>query len=187
LVVKARHSEIGLCALKIRRTDADRIEMSREAALHHVANDAGVGPQIHSFSKNFLIMELAPGEKISSWASGRISRRTAKAVATSVIDQCHRLDMAGLDHGELSRISGHVFVSGSSATIVDFESASTSRKVSNVTCAAQALFLYGGIANRITDKLGKPDMNLTLVALRRYKKEVSRDSLRMILNTLMPS
>ena len=185
LVIRARHSEKGLCALKIRRTDADREDMAKEAALHSAANAVGVGPQIYFHSKNFLLMELVSGEKISSWASRRISKRNAKTIAQSLLDQCYRLDAVGLDHGELSRISGHVLISGSSATIVDFESASTSRKVSNVTCAAQALFLYGKVARKITTALGKPDPDKVLAALRRYKREPSKNSLHALESALM--
>ena len=187
LAVKARHSSIGPCAIKIRRTDADRLHMAREAGLHYLANNSRVGPRIHAHSKNFLVMDLVKGETISSWSARPITKQHARSVVISVLDQCFRLDCAGLDHGELSRIGSHVLVSDDSATIVDFESASTSRKVANVTSAAQALLLYGRIAKRIAAILGEPQTDAALHALRRYKASPSRECLDSLLGILIPS
>jgi putative serine/threonine protein kinase len=185
LVVKAIHSQKGLCALKIRRIDADRADMSREASFHSTANTLAVGPKLHDYSRNFMLMDLIEGEKIGSWASKRVSVRRARIIAKSILFQCHKLDAAGLDHGELSRISNHVLISGDSAIIVDFESASTSRKVSNVTSATQALFLYGKIAGKIIAAIGKPDREEVLTALRRYKRDISMDNLEAVLKLLL--
>ena len=187
LVVMARHAELGYCALKIRRTDADRSDMSREAAFHEKANKSLVGPRIRTYSKNLLVMDIAAGQKIGPWIDSNTSGRIARTVAMSVLEQCFRLDSAGLDHGELSRINGHVIVSGDSATIIDFESASTLRKVSNVTSAAQALFLNGSIAHKIAAILGNPRIEKILPALRQYKSSLSRASFDSLIETLFPS
>ena len=188
LAVKARHKSIGLCALKIRRTDADRQDMAREANFHRVANNVHVGPTLYAHSRNFLVMDLVQGEKILSWSTAPMTEGDAKSVVNAVLDQCHRLDLAGLDHGELSRIGSHVIVSDNcSATILDFESASTLRKPSNVTSAAQALLLYGKVAKRIAAVVGEPDRAAALSALRRYKAQPSGDNLESLRDVLIAS
>ena len=69
--------------------------------------------------------------------------------------------MIGLDHGELSRMPKHVIV-GKKITIIDFESSSVERRVSNVTSATQAFFIGSGIS-----KIVKP-----LCKVRLEKKKI---------------
>lgn len=232
LVLKARASDGRTCALKIRRLDADRKTMREEARLHSLANSAaGVGPRLEAYSDNFIVMEFISGDRIADWMhaageteegvgkgkgkegggqDGRRERRRkeVRAVAASVLEQCYSLDRAGIDHGELSRMSQHVIVSdgngndyddvgyghglqhdGSSkiirksrATIIDFESASTARRTSNVTAAAQAMFVSGGpIATRVAGILGAPDREKALAALKAYKRDQTRANFQAIL------
>ena len=63
IVVK---SKLGskVCALKIRRTDADRKTMNNEAYLHKMANNAGVGPHLAAHTKNLIAMEFVRGQSI---------------------------------------------------------------------------------------------------------------------------
>jgi len=65
-----------------------------------------------------------------------------------ILEDCYSLDRIGLDHGELSNLSKHVIV-GRKITVIDFESSSTDRKVSNVTSATQALCIGSGISKII--------------------------------------
>ena len=56
--------EKEIFALKIRRTDSPRKNMTNEAKLLSIANKIGIGPKFIKNSKNFLIMEFIDGEKI---------------------------------------------------------------------------------------------------------------------------
>ena len=127
IVVKAKLGREQVCALKIRRTDADRETMDNESYFHRLANSAGVGPSLKEHTKNLIAMEFVGGKTIIDWITGN-NNKTKKsnlyAVATAILEQCFRLDLAGLDHGELSRLSRHVIVS-ERPYIIDFESAST--------------------------------------------------------------
>lgn len=182
LVIKAR-ARGGICALKIRRTDANRSTMRDEARLHRIANGAGVGPVLLDCSDNFMLMEYAAGQSISEWAAGDM--RDARQVVKSVLEQCYRLDRAGIDHGELSHIDNHVIVEGAAATIIDFESASTNRKTSNVSAAGQSLFVAGQVAGRITKILGAPGRDVAISALRRYKRDQTRANFDALVKTLL--
>jgi putative serine/threonine protein kinase len=186
IVVK---SKVGskVCALKIRRTDADRKTMDNEARLHKMANSAGVGPILEGHTKNLIAMEYVSGQSIVDWAGNKnkATKSKMRTVATAVLEQCFSLDAAGLDHGELSRLARHVIVSHR-PYIIDFESASTTRKTCNVTAAAQSIFLYGIIANKVKKILDNTDREKTIIhALRTYKHFHTRANFVAVLDSLL--
>jgi putative serine/threonine protein kinase len=186
IVVK---SKVGskVCALKIRRTDADRKTMDNEARLHKMANSAGVGPILEGHTKNLIAMEYVSGQSIVDWAGNKnkATKSKMRTVATAVLEQCFSLDAAGLDHGELSRLARHVIISDR-PYIIDFESASTTRKTCNVTAAAQSIFLYGIIANKVKKILGNTDREKTIIhALRTYKHFHTRANFVAVLDSLL--
>ena len=108
-----------------------------------------------------------------------------RTVATAILEQCFSLDIAGLDHGELSRLGRHVIIFSDRPYIIDFESASTTRKTSNVTAAAQSIFLYGTVANRVKKILGDTDREKVILALRTYKQYQSRANFDSALDSLL--
>jgi putative serine/threonine protein kinase len=186
IVVK---SKVGskVCALKIRRTDADRKTMDNEARLHKMANSAGVGPILEGHTKNLIAMEYVSGQSIVDWAGNKnkATKSKMRTVATAVLEQCFSLDAAGLDHGELSRLARHVIISDR-PYIIDFESASTTRKTCNVTAAAQSIFLYGIIANKVKKILDNTDREKTIIhALRTYKHFHTRANFVAVLDSLL--
>jgi putative serine/threonine protein kinase len=186
IVVKSKAGS-RVCALKIRRTDADRKTMDKEARFHKMANSIGVGPHLEGQTKNLIAMEYVLGQSIIDWVVGnKATKSKICTVATAILEQCFRLDVAGLDHGELSRLARHVIVSDSSSHIIDFESASTIRKTCNVTTAAQSIFLYGIVADRVRKILGG-DINREKVihALRTYKHFHTRANFDAVLDSLL--
>ena len=184
IVVK---SKVGskVCALKIRRTDADRKTMDNEARFHKMANSAGVGPKLQGHTKNLITMEFVTGQSIIDWVGNKATKKSKMhTVAMAILEQCFSLDAAGLDHGELSRLARHVIVSDR-PSIIDFESASTTRKTCNVTAATQSLFLYGIVANKVGKILGNRDREKVIHALRTYKKTHTRDNFDAVLDSLL--
>lgn len=179
LVVKAR-AQGRLCALKIRRTDANRPDMRDEVRYHEIANGAGVGPRLLGYSSNFMLMEFAEGQSIVEWAQDGIEKRQATAVVRSVLEQCFALDRAGIDHGELSHVDRHVIVDGRNAVIIDFESASVERKMSNVSSAGQSLLVSGAVASAI-EKVLPHDRQRAIDALKTYKRDQTRENLDAVL------
>ena len=169
------------CALKIRRVDADRKSMDGEARLHNIANDAGVGPRLVGHTKNLIAMEFVDGQSIVDWVGDAAKGRLRK-MSKLVLEQCYSLDRAGLDHGELSRLNRHVIVSDR-PFIIDFESASTTRKTSNVTAAAQSIFLYGVVAGMVKKTL-HADREKALIALKIYKRNQTRANFDAVLHSL---
>jgi len=173
-------------AVKIRRNDSPRKNLKKEARLLQITNRYGVGPKLIDFSKNFLVMEYLEGEKIGKWISDlKTKLRTSqiKTVIKKVLEDCYKLDMIGLDHGELSRMPKHVIV-GKKITIIDFESSSMERRVSNVTSATQAFFIGSGISKTVKRVYKIPEKKKIINVLRRYKQDQSRESFESLLNVL---
>ena len=173
-------------AVKIRRIDSTRKNLKKEAELLKITNQSNVGPKLVDFSKNFLVMEYLEGKKIGDWVTGlkeKGSSSQLKVVIKKILEDCYSLDRVGLDHGELSNIAKHVIV-GSKITIIDFESSSLDRKVSNVTSATQAFYIGSGISKIVGHKYKIPKKEKMISVLRRYKQEQTRDSFEKLLDVL---
>ena len=173
-------------AVKIRRNDSPRKNLKKEAELLKIINEYKIGPKLVTFSKNFLVMEYLDGEKIGDWVvdlkkKGGSSR--LKTIIKKILEDCYRLDRIGLDHGELSNLSKHVII-GKRITIIDFESSSMNRKVSNVTSATQALCIGSGISKIIGRVYKIPKKQKMITVLRRYKQEETRESFESLLAVL---
>ena len=184
MVILAKKSGNNV-ALKIRRADSPRKNMSDEARLLKIANKINIGPKFIKNSKNFLVMELIDGEKIIDWAKN--SKTKSKAlyhVINNVLRECYLLDSVGLDHGELSTIDKHVIVGKNRNTIIDFESSSTKRIPSNVSAATQAIFIGTGLAKIIRKKIHVPRRDKIIRLVRNYKKLRTQQSFDDLLHGL---
>lgn len=176
-------------ALKIRRLDSRRKDTFTEVYNQKLANQEGIGPQIIDNTEDLVLMELITGRGIGAWLQDPIyfRLRTSKNIiniVNEILEQCYRLDVLNLDHGELTRIDNHVMVSeNNQISIIDFESASTKRKPNNVTSASQALFLSGGpISKKICKYIVQKDHEFLLNCLKKYKKRKNRQNFEDILS-----
>jgi putative serine/threonine protein kinase len=171
-------------ALKIRRIDADRTGMRREADMLRKANAVDVGPNLIDATENFLVMEFVEGTLLPRWVEElkeRVKSRIRR-VLWAVLEQCWRLDEIGLDHGELSRAPKHIIIDAhDEPCIVDFETASVSRRVSNVTSICQYLFIGSQTARIMAKRLGEIDREELIRALRRYKQRRTRKKFEKVL------
>ena len=186
IVVLAKKQKKNV-AVKIRRTDSQRKEMQSEAKLLKIANSVGVGPSLIDSSKNFMIMEYLDGKKIGMWIKelkGKGSVSKLKSIIRKTLEDCYNLDRIGLDHGELSSITKHVIIGKSKTTIIDFESASTKRRASNVTSATQGIFIGSGISKSIQKIYKTPSKDKMIEVLRNYKHNPTRESFDKLLKVL---
>ncbi len=161
--------------------------MRSEAKLLRLVNTVNVGPKLYDVSKNFLVMEYLEGDKIGDWIQylqGTGSSKKLKSVVRTILEDCYRLDQMGFDHGELSSISKHVIVGKSRSTLIDFESSSVNRRVSNVTSVTQAIFIGSGIAKKVQRIYKIPPKQKIIDVLRTYKQEQTRKSFDDILKIL---
>ena len=191
VVVKARlDTEKEPIALKIRRTDANRADMQRDYELQKIANSVGLGPRAITATGDLFAMEYVDGMKLGAWTqtlSSRTSKRFTRALIRNVLEQCYLLDSAGLDHGELSNPTKHVLIGrdmrSPRATIIDYESASTERRVSNLTAVAQFFLLGGWQSEKIRKIIARKGISTKelINLLRSYKENPTRHSLEELL------
>ena len=179
IVVKAYRRDKP-AAIKIRRTDADRLTMQHEAEMLQKANVVGVAPRLLGTTENFLLMEYIKGPLLPEWIA-RLhmtqEKERLRRVLRSVMDQAWQLDRVGLDHGELSNASKHIIVRRKDKPcLVDFETASTSRRVANVTSLCRYLLLRSPTARLVEAELGEVREDNLIEALREYKSQRSRES-----------
>ena len=178
-IVVTAHRFSQRIALKIRRVDADRVDMLHESEMLSKANSVGVGPMLIEAGKNFLLMQLIEGELLPAWLKVKQNPEIIRQVLAETMEQCWHLDLIGLDHGELSKAPKHVIVDNyMQPWIVDFETSSDTRKPANVTAICQYLTMSGGpLTKTISDALGERNRDEVIAALRNYKKEQTRESL----------
>ena len=175
-------------ALKIRRLDSRRKDSLNEVNNQKLANVIEIGPQIIDNTDDLILMELITGKGISDWLDdpSNFNLDNSKKIiniVNEILEQCYRLDVLNLDHGELTRIDKHVMVSEyNQISIIDFESSSTKRTPSNVTSASQALLLSGGLISKKICKFIKiKDHEYLLNGLKNYKKRKTRQNFEAIL------
>ena len=182
-VVLHAHTSLGDAALKIRRTDSPRSTMSQEATLLDISNKVGVGPQLLAHGDDSILMEWIDGSNIRRWLQNLPDQKTFKDVTRQILYDCFRLDQVGLDHGELVDASRHVIMSDH-PVIVDFDSASVSRRASNTTSATQCLFVLGRMTKLVAAVHNMPPMHDVINALRSYKQNPNHASFTHILDVL---
>lgn len=175
-------------ALKIRRVDAGRGTMQHEAEMLRRANEIGVGPRLLGVTANFLAMEYIEGTLLPEWIEaleGKDVKSRLRRVLRSVLEQTWKLDQGGLDHGELSHAPKHIIVSRANAPcLVDFETASLSRRVSNVTSLVQYLFIGSPVSAAIKKRLPSINQDNLMRALLTYKKAKTRENYGQLLRIL---
>lgn len=181
-IVTVAHRNGEKLVLKIRRVDAGRSSMMQEAKMLQRANSVRVGPRFLGASKNFLLMQFIDGDLLPKWLKKCGEKARVRKVLRGVLEQCRRLDEACLDHGELSHAPKHVIIDKKdSPFIVDFETASTNRKPSNVTSICQFLFISGEVAKKVAEKIGEKDRDAIIKALRRYKNDRTNENFEKVL------
>ncbi len=186
IVVKAK-ARGALCALKIRRTDANRPDMEDEVRITLMANRVGVGPEVFGHTHDLILMKLLQAKEISEWLEGvrgKGSREEARGMVHALLNQCRKLDIMGIDHGQLSNLRKHAVIADGKPWLIDFESAGTARRPRNVTTAAQYLFIGGVIAPAMRRAVGLQETDSLKRLLSLYKRDLSDYSYSKILEHL---
>jgi putative serine/threonine protein kinase len=186
-IVVVAHRYGQRVALKIRRIDADRQDLMNEARMLALANSAGVGPVLIEVSRNFLLMQLVEGSFLPEWLNATSDKTALRNVLGELIEECWKLDLTGVDHGELSKAPKHVIIDAfGKPWIVDFETSSEKRKPANVPAICQYLLMSGGpVSMRAVEVLGVRNREAMVAALRGYKREKTRDSLDQLVKACL--
>ena len=170
-------------AIKIRRLDADRVDLFHEAKMLSKANSAGVAPKFVGVSKNFLLMQLIEGDLLPTWLGTNKEPSLVKQVLAEVLLNCFLLDEIGLDHGELSKAPKHVIIDSQQMPwLVDFETASDCRKTANLPAICHFLFSSTGeVARTVIERLGERNKEKIISSLQEYKKCRTRETFEKVI------
>lgn len=174
-------------ALKIKRSDSVRDTMVPEARLLKLANGVDVGPRLLEFHDDIIVMEYLSGFGIGEWILNIVSNaQQLKHVIRHILKDCFRLDCLGLDHGELTNIYRHVIINNNNTpTLIDFESSSLDRRVSNVTSATQSMLINSALASKIHTIYDSPKPSTLIPELRIYKRNPSYATFQRLLDVVM--
>jgi len=186
VVVRARKGGTTY-ALKIRRLDANRPDMEAEARVTSMANRVGVGPEVYGHTRDMILMELIESQEVGDWLKGlegKGKRQQARDMVHALLNQCRKLDIMGVDHGQLSNLRRHAVIAEGRPRILDFESAGTERRPRNVTTAAQYLLVGGALSPLLRRTLGIHETSGLLRLLAAYKGDLSDYSYSKILEQL---
>jgi len=173
-------------ALKIRKLNSCRDDFYHEAEMLQKANGLGVGPEFVAGSKNFLLSQHIGGGLLTNWLLIHKEKTICRRVVMDILEQCRRLDEAGLNHGELSTASGHLLMDTmDNPFIIDFETASIHRTATNVTAVSQYLFIGNNVIHSLIQEImGDMDKGRIIKALQNYKRERTRSSFNALLQLL---
>ena len=181
-IVAAARAGSGRLALKMQRVDSDRESMEYEAEMLSIANMVGVGPRLAAATKHFLMMQLVDGHYLEEKLGACMDKTAARTILTDLLEQCWRLDGAGLDHGELIRGAKHILVDADGVPfIIDFDTASICRNASNVTSLCHFLFLGESRARTAIESIFGEHNSELIDALRIYRKNRDRQSFEGLL------
>lgn len=186
VVVKAAKDN-SVYALKIRRTDSNRESMRKEFEITSLVNRLSIGPIVFSFTDDLILMELVEGlglEESLGLLKGRGAKERLLTIIHSILNQCRKLDILGIDHGELSNLRKHVLISSRGPILLDFESASLERRPKNVTSAAQYLLIGSSISTRIRKILGINSLDGIKMRLKQYKEKLDDYSYSKLLEEI---
>lgn len=122
-------------AVKVRRTDANRPSVIREAKILKITNMYGIGPSVLAFSRNMLVWKYIRGLSFEEWLQSSPQKNVLKKVLKEIVFQLYMLDKIGVSHNELSRPENHIIISLPEwkPYIIDFESATIKKDASNLT------------------------------------------------------
>lgn len=184
IVVKAWVSGYAY-ALKIRRLDSSIPSLKIEAENMKIANSVSVGPKLISYNDDMILMEIIHGKPTLEWIGAQTDENIIRRALFKLIMDAYRLDIIGLDHGELSRASKHVFIkSDNEPVILDFGSSSINRKPKNVTSLVSYLFIRSALSNTFQKVCKCTDKEEFVSKLKDYKSKPSRETLNNLLKTL---
>ena len=137
-----------------------------------LANRVGVGPVISAHTRDMILMQFLDYQELGEWLkglSGPGTRSQVRSMLHALLNQCRKLDIMGIDHGQLSNLRKHAVVAEGRPWIIDFESAGTARRVKNVTTAAQYLLVGGALSPAIRRAIGMRETEILKRILADYK------------------
>ena len=157
---------------KIRRLDSRRGTLEYEAIILEYLSPYNISPRVYLWNRDIIVMDYIKGPSIDDVINSLIAKNdlvSLRRLLKKLLIKAWLLDILGIDHGELSRASGHVICDEKLHEIyfIDFESAGYSRKIHNATSIASYVLFRTKIS-----KLLDEEKRLRIInKLRQYKTD----------------
>ncbi len=176
------------CAFKTQREDSDaQGTIKREFQVLKLLNKHGIGPKVYGFKEGMLIMELIEGQRILDFLEAAPRDRILK-VLDETLAQLRKLDVLGLEKGELVNPYKHILVTKKGVKLIDFERCVHRQEPKNITqfvtfltgarasqlLLAKKIFIRSEIAKQLSQRYKHNQSNSNFAAL---KSEVLQHSL----------
>jgi len=162
IVRKGKYNGKG-CAIKIvnpKSTAINRLE--NEANWLKKLNKKKIGPKFYYFDGSKLVMEYLDGVHLESY----MEDKNIVLVLKKILKQCRIMDKLKVNKFEMHNITKNCIVVGKKPVLIDFERCKVSLEPKNVTQFCQFLLRKGFCK----------DKKMLLVALRKYKKNMSESN-----------
>jgi len=185
IVVLAENRDFGLGALKVRRLDSRRESLIGEALMLNEASKLGVAPKVFWYDADFIFMEYLnpsrcqPFILVLTKVLEEGSLEELKTLISKVFEALYILDKKGLYHRELNRPGTHIMICGDSVRIIDWESASSVGKPSNLAQVVSFLLYRHEYSDMIRERLGVR-VDLVRRKLRDYKNTLGDNDFEAI-------
>ncbi len=187
-IVFAAETVYGRAAVKVLRVDANRKTLENEAKFLKIVNEHDIGPKLYHTSKEFIIVEYVEGKRIGEYIRelrGKGVSKRLKKLVKAMLEQAYVLDQNRIAHCELSNPLKHIIIDkNEKPVIIDFESATSNKKYSNLTALAQSLFIGGKISPKIRRIMNIRDTEKIVTALKEYKTKMDFESFKRVLESV---
>lgn len=144
-------------------------------------NQVGIGPKVHSFSKDFVVMDYVPGDRILDWI-GKHSRKEVMPVLLEILKQCRKLDRLGVNKEEMHNPYKHILIKRK-AIMIDFERARHVKSPQNVSQFCQFL-MSAKVYLLLAEKKIFFDKESLIDVLKEYKRKNTDANFKRVLKSL---
>lgn len=175
VLFKVRTDE-GLACLKTLRGKIQGTSLKGEAEMLLLANKVGVGPKFIEYDEanEILLMEFIQGQQFKDWLP-EAGEEEIQRVVRGALEQGHKLDLAGIDHGQLSWAPKHILIGeDGKVTLIDFERASAERQVNNLSSLVAFLLVnpHGNFSMPVVEAfgLGKEKLEKIKALMKTYRE-----------------
>jgi putative serine/threonine protein kinase len=164
-------------AIKIPRKDAPKNTTFHEGKMLEIVNKIGIGPKVYKYSNDYLITEFIDGVELRYYVENLTKNDKEKLlkIIEEILRQCFRLDLIGIDHGEIQG-GKHILINkDNKAYIIDFDKADI-RFLRNFTSAISLLFGESPLSKRVREILDVSDEEVMMLRkfAKMYKKKLKK-------------
>ncbi len=184
IVVKALHNKYGEVVLKLRRSDSKRDSLILECRLMELA--VPIAPRPYVCDDDFIVMEFIDGMYLEEFIKCAVtSCRDAVLLLVKVLAASYWLDVASIEHKELSIAGRHVMLSkNGSIKIIDYESASPHYRPCNL-CSIFSWIVVRKHLLEMFCQVGSEFVGKLVRLVKEYKLSTSREERKKLFERLV--